>query len=184
MEVVFNRAPASCRLGRKRFSHLKVEELFAAIPWQQNSIRVFGKTHLEPRLTAWYGPPYAYSSVSWPGAPLPALLQDLCDALSQEHQFPFNSVLLNCYRNGLDAMGWHRDNEPEMDTRLIASVSLGASRSFKIRDRESKETWTVDLDHGSLLVMENMQENYEHSLPRRKKADCMRINLTFRRIRT
>lgn len=81
-------------------------------------------------------------------------------------------------------MGWHRDNEPEMDTRLIASVSLGASRSFKIRDRQSKESWTLDLDHGSLLVMENMQENYEHSLPRRKKVEGMRINLTFRRIRT
>lgn len=184
METVFDRAPASCRLGRNRYQNLKLEELYKSIHWRQNSIRVFGKTHLEPRLTAWYGPPYSYSSISWPGAPLPPMLQELCDDLSQAHQFPFNSVLLNCYRSGQDAMGWHRDNEPEMDTRLIASVSLGASRSFKIRDRQSKESWTLDLDHGSLLVMENMQENYEHSLPRRKKVEGMRINLTFRRIRT
>ena len=50
-------------------------------------------------------------------------------------------------------MGWHRDNEREIDPAIIASVSLGAQRDFKIRHRTTRETWTVPLGHGDLLSM-------------------------------
>ena len=91
-------------------------------------------------------------------------------------------MLVNGYRNGQDAMGWHRDNEPEIDTASISSLSLGASRTFKIRDRRTLEVLNIELHHGDLLLMEHLQEDYEHSVPRRKRVQEPRLNFTFRRL--
>ena len=94
----------------------------------------------------------------------------------------FNACLFNQYRDGQDSMGWHRDNEPEINPSCIASVSFGASRDFVIRHRTTKEKWLVHLHHGDLLVMENLQDAYEHALPKRLRVGEPRINLTLRRI--
>ena len=45
------------------------------IPWQQNTIQVFGKQHNEPRLTFWMGPRYKYSSIEWPSTPFLPLIE-------------------------------------------------------------------------------------------------------------
>lgn len=153
------------------------------IPWQQNTIQVFGKQHNEPRLTFWMGPRYKYSSIEWPSTPFLPLIEqvnsELCDLLD----FPFNSCLLNYYRNGQDSMGRHRDNEPEMDTRVIASLSLGGSRKIKFRHTNGIQKLDVILQHGDLLIMKNFQEDWYHELPKVKNA-LPRLNLTFRRIKT
>ena len=79
-------------------------------------------------------------------------------------------------------MGWHRDNEKEMDQRIIASVTFGGERVFKVKSRISDQIVEVKLLSGSLLVMENLQTNWMHSLPRTKRINTPRINLTFRKI--
>jgi alkylated DNA repair dioxygenase AlkB len=107
-------------------------------------------------------------------------MADELGVLCDQH---FNAVLLNYYRNGQDSMGWHRDNEPEIIGKTIASVSLGSARAFKIRHRDSKKTYTVELPAGSLLLMTGLQKDYEHSLPKRAGNDESRINLTFRLLR-
>lgn len=164
------------------FAHISIDALIADIHWRQNTIRVYGKEYLEPRLTAWYGPAYKYSSIRWPEQPLTPFLAGLCSELVERTGFPFNAVLINRYRNGEDAMGWHRDNEPEIDQTLIASVSFGAARDFLVRRKGEKNKTTVTLEHGSLLLMHHLQTDYEHAIPRRKRAAGERINLTFRRI--
>lgn len=150
--------------------------------WRQNEIRVFGKMHLEPRLTAWWGPAYTYANVHWEACPFPARLQALRREVEGFASASYNAVLLNGYRNGQDSMGWHRDNEPEMDTTSIASLSLGAARTFKIRHRGTKQAWDVELEHGDLLVMEHLQEEFEHSIPKRARVNEPRLNFTFRRL--
>lgn len=150
--------------------------------WQQNEIVIFGKKYLEPRLTAWYGLPYQYSSIQWPQQDFVPVLDEVKKRLESELSFSFNSVLANFYRDGNDAMGWHRDNEKEMDQRIIASVSFGAERIFKVKSRITGEKLDVKLESGSLLVMENFQTNWMHAIPRSKKIAEPRINLTFRRI--
>lgn len=154
------------------------------VSWQQNQIRVFGKWHLEPRLTAWFGPAYKYSSVQWPAAAVPAFLKPLFQRVSDHCQFPFNAVLLNYYRDGNDAMGWHSDNEPEMDAACIASLSFGQQRLFHFRHKQEECKLKVMLEGGSLLVMHHFQDDWQHSVPRSKKHMEGRINLTFRRIIT
>ncbi len=165
-------------------AHLTIEQLMQDVELRQNQISLFGQIHLEPRLTAWFGPPYRYSTVQWEGQKIPPQLEDLNARIIDLCQFGFNSVLVNYYRNGDDSMGWHRDNEKELDHRFIASLSFGETRTFKVRNRTTKATLNLELEHGSLLLMENMQIDHEHALPKRRNLNQPRLNLTYRRIRS
>ena len=164
------------------FESLELAQLSERVTWQQNKIRVFGRVFDEPRLTAWYGPSYSYSSVKWPQQDMPAFLSSITDLLKTLCDVEFNSVLLNYYRNGEDSMGWHSDNEPEMDTRCIASVSLGASRVFALRRGKSGKSQRTTLSHGDLLCMRNLQDGWQHSIPKKSGTTGPRLNMTFRRI--
>ena len=141
--------------------------------WRQNDIRVFGQWHKEPRLTAWWGPAYQYANVTWPQRSMSEEVQALKTRVEALAAFAYNGVLVNGYRDGQDSMGWHRDNEPEIDQTSIASLSLGASRTFKVRDRRTKAVVNIDLHHGDLLVMEHLQEVHEHSVPKRAKVSSL-----------
>jgi alkylated DNA repair dioxygenase AlkB len=111
---------------------------------------------------------------------LKARVEAACDA-------PFNSVLLNLYRDGADSMGWHSDDEPELGERpVIASLSLGATRRFRLRHRLRKELEPVaiDLENGSLLIMAGeTQRFWKHQISKTKRVSGPRVNLTFRNIR-
>lgn len=159
------------------------EALQRNIDWKQNHIHIFGKQHLEPRLTQWFGPPYRYSSIQWAANPFPTDLEILRKRLSLELDFDFNAVLLNYYRSGADGMGWHSDNEKEMNAELIASISLGAARKICFRSKISGQKMEFILPINSLLVMKNFQLNWQHSIPKSKKQLPPRINLTFRNIK-
>lgn len=98
-------------------------------------------------------------------------------------QVEFNVCLLNYYENGQQRIGWHSDREEIGRSTPIASVSLGATRPFHIRNKTQGPTDRVSLDlgHGSLIVMENQcQHEYLHSIPRQSQLEEGRINLTFR----
>ena len=79
-------------------------------------------------------------------------------------------------------MAWHSDDEKSLgkDT-AIASFSFGADRKFSFRHRKTKETTSLILENGSLLIMKDAtQTNWMHSLPKSKRVKEARINLTFR----
>jgi alkylated DNA repair dioxygenase AlkB len=167
------------------FNRLKNE-----LAWAQGTIKMFGKSVFEPRLTAWYGDEgkaYTYSGklqhpLSWH-----PVLGAIRDAVQAFQACPFNSVLANYYRNGQDSMGWHSDNEPELGQNpIIASVNFGESRRFLFRRRDdTKVKHELLLTHGSLLVMAGtMQHHWQHAVPKEPKKTKPRINLTFRFIYT
>ena len=154
------------------------------IDWQQEYISLFGKTHLVRRLTAYYGDiSYRYSGVVHPVRPLPGLLANIKAQVETLSGNAFNAVLCNLYRDGQDRMGYHRDNEKVIDPACIASVSFGASRTFKMRHRKNKTIINITLENGSLLLMRQCQDLWEHALPASKKITDSRINLTFRKLR-
>lgn len=156
-------------------------------PWQQQVLKMYGKEIKTPRLTAWYGDPettYSFSGTTFvPNTWTPALweIKQQVESLSGQ---TFNSVLLNLYRDGQDSVGWHSDDEPELgEDPIIASVSLGATRKFKLRHKTTKQTKDWELQNGTLLVMgSGTQPNWEHSVPKTAKEKGWRINLTFRTI--
>jgi alkylated DNA repair dioxygenase AlkB len=72
---------------------------------------------------------YRYSGLDQVITPWSPPLEKLRDRLEQVLGLRFNSLLLNRYRTGADRMGWHADDEPELDAGApIASLSLGVSR--------------------------------------------------------
>ena len=162
--------------------------LTKSLNWRQDPITLFGKTHLIPRLQSFIADndvTYTYSGLTLTGNGFPTELQRLKDAIEQRSGYCFNALLANLYRDGNDHMGWHSDDEKELGTDpIIASLSLGAERTFKLRDKQNKRL-TIDyqLTHGSLLIMgQGVQTDWDHSLPKRRRVNDPRINLTFRQI--
>lgn len=164
------------------------KQLLAQVKWKEDHIRIFGKTYLQPRLTALFGEQgksYTYSGIQMhPTAFTPGLLglKNKIEDLSGNH---FTTCLLNLYRDGQDSNGWHADNEKELGNQpFIASVSLGATRAFHLKHREDKSLrFRMQLEHGSLLLMGGgMQESWLHQIPKTRKPVGQRINLTFRKI--
>lgn len=167
---------------------LAFEAIHRETRWESREITLFGKKVLQPRLVAWQADPgktYRYSGSTLEPAPWGRSVAGLRERVSEALNHPFNSVLLNLYRDGKDSMGWHRDNEPELGHHpVIASVSLGVSRRFLFRRYLNPTDKTeVLLTHGSLLVMRGeCQDRWEHSLPKALRATQPRINLTFRSV--
>ena len=95
----------------------------------------------------------------------------------------FNVCLLNFYETGQQRIGWHADREELGRTTPIASISLGAPRTFLLRSKTNgvHDRSSLVLQPGSLVVMENQcQLEYVHSIPKEDTVTEGRINLTFR----
>lgn len=163
--------------------------LLREIAWRQETIRMWDKQYLQPRLSAWYGDAgmcYTYSSMTLePNAWTPTLLQ-IKEDIERASGACFNSVLLNLYRNEHDSVGWHSDNEAEFgDKPMIASLSLGQTRIFKLRHKRRKEQKRIalELTDGSLLLMAGTTQKYwQHAIEKERHPCGPRINLTFRDI--
>lgn len=166
------------------------DQLMATIAWETHRIRIYGREVDSPRLSCWIGDPdatYVYSRTRFEPHPWTPALAALRARVEEACATRFNSVLANLYRNGQDSMGWHSDNEPELGGQpVIASVSLGAVRRFRLRAKRGeakREMHVVELGHGSLLRMAgDTQHLYVHDLPKTKAAAGPRINLTFRQV--
>jgi alkylated DNA repair dioxygenase AlkB len=149
--------------------------------WEQKP-GIFG--YMQPRLIASYGDEgitYKYSgvkNVALPWTPVLLEIKKKIEAVQGEYNF----CLLNRYRSGSDSMGWHADDEPEMGN-VIGSLSLGATRKFRIRHNVTRETKTFMAGHGTLIIMAGtMQQFWQHEVPKTKQVVGERINLTFRKI--
>jgi alkylated DNA repair dioxygenase AlkB len=166
-----------------------LNKLLKTISWQEDNIRVFGKTYVQPRLTALYANnacSYTYSNITMKPNVFTNELLEIKKAVEKEVGIIFTSCLANLYRNGQDSNGWHADNEKELGKRpIIASVTFGAERIFHFKHKKDKRLKAkLTLNHGSLLVMKgDTQNNWLHQLPKTKKKLNERINLTFRIIK-
>ncbi len=162
-------------------------ELLDDIHWQQDRVTVYGKQHLAPRLSRWFGEPwmdYSYSNQTMKASPMTSLIKEIQLKVEQHSGERFNSVLANYYRDGADSNGWHSDDEPELGHNpVIASLSFGAPRDFHLRHKRNKDLkHKMTLENGSLLVMRgSTQRCWQHHIPKRAHAQG-RVNLTFRTI--
>ena len=159
------------------------------INWKHDTIKIFGKKHNLPRLTAYHadtGVSYSYSGIKMNPDPWTKSLLKIKKKIETFSECEFNSVLLNRYRNGNDYHGYHSDDEPCLGNQInIASLSFGAGRDFKFKSKNPKESRpkTLFLSSGSLLLMKHpTQAFWLHSLPKRIRLSSERINLTFRLI--
>jgi alkylated DNA repair dioxygenase AlkB len=155
--------------------------------WEKDKVIIFGKHITTKRKVAWYGDSeylYAYSNTAKRALAWTKELSELKQIVEEYAEIKFNSCLLNLYHNGNEGMGWHSDDEkPLGKNNTIASLSFGAERKFSFKHKQTKQTVSLVLEHGSLLIMKDAtQTNWLHSLPKSKNIIQPRINLTFRTI--
>jgi alkylated DNA repair dioxygenase AlkB len=164
-----------------------LERLLHTIEWKNDEAVIFGKHIITKRKAAWYGDfeyLYSYSNTTKQALAWTIELLELRKIAEEITGAKFNSCLLNLYHTGEEGMAWHSDDEKSLGKNTtIASFSLGAERKFSFRHKRTKETTSLILENGSLLVMKDAtQTNWLHSLPKSKKINRPRINLTFRTI--
>ena len=171
-------------LSPQRADALLADTLHRSL-WQHERLTLFGRTVTARRLSAWYGAPgttYRYSGVErralrWYGG-LRALAGEVGDAVGSK----FNFVLVNRYRDGADRLGWHADNEADLGAEpVIASLSVGGQRVFRVKPRRGGPSVGKLLEHGSLVLMWGAsQRDYRHAVPPTAKPVGERLNFTFR----
>ena len=180
------------------------ETLERTCQWRQPTIHIAGRSLPIPRMQSWYGDePYVfkYSGMTFLAEAMPQLISDIRGRIRQDFGCYFNSVLVNCYRDERDSVGWHADDEPEFGPKpIIASLSLGETRRFGLKPKSTKQDSSLyspcdgfvrkkprakylDLHSGDLLIMKGAtQELCVHNVPKETKKCSRRINLTFRYI--
>jgi alkylated DNA repair dioxygenase AlkB len=153
-------------------------ELGRSTTWRADSRMMYGRRVLVPRETAARGEdcPQTWSPT----------LRRVRACIEAELGTAFDYVFINRYRNGNDSVAWHNDDDAQADPRrVIASLSLGATRTFELRPLRSSglnhKKIAVALADGDLIVMQGeTQLNYEHRVPKEPRIAGERINLTFR----
>lgn len=163
------------------------QELYNSIEWKNDSAQINGQLIFTDRKVAWYGDnefSYTYSGTTKKALFWTKELLELKALIEEKTGTRFNSCLLNLYHTGEEGMAWHSDDEKSLGKNTtIASLSLGAERNFAFKHKESKETVSLILNHGGLLIMKDeTQSNWWHRLPPTKLVKRPRINLTFRTI--
>lgn len=161
--------------------------LLNEIEWKHDEAIIMGKLIVTKRKVAWYGDnsfEYTYSNRTKKATIWTAALLELKARVEEKTGETFNSCLLNLYHTGEEGMAWHSDGEKDLKKNgAIASLSFGATRKFAFKHKASKETVSIVLESGSLLVMKDeTQKHWLHRLPPTKKVLKPRINLTFRTI--
>lgn len=165
-----------------------LEKLLRSIKWKNDEAIIFGKRIITKRKVAWYGDAkfeYTYSNTTKTAEPWTKELLILKNIIEIRTGEQFNSCLLNLYHSGEEGMAWHSDAEKNLKKNgAIASISFGAERKFAFKHKESKETVSLILEHGSLLVMKDTTQQYWlHRLPPSTRILKPRVNLTFRMIK-
>ena len=163
------------------------DNLLNTIEWKNDQSIIYGKLIVTKRKVAWYGDTdfdYTYSNTTKKALAWTTELLELKKVAEDKTGEKFNSCLLNLYHNGDEGMTWHSDAEKVLKKNgAIGSLSFGAERKFAFKHKQTKETISLILEHGSLLIMKDItQTNWLHRLPPTKLISTPRINLTFRTI--
>lgn len=170
-------------LADEYFNRFKYE-----LPWSSNTIKLFGKEVKIPRKESFHATnlnlSYGYSGKRMRTNLLTPELEELRQRINKEFELNLNSVLANLYETGNDSNGWHADNERELgENPIIVSLSLGAERKFQLKHLISGKITSLCLGKGDLLLMsDNVQNSYQHQIPKMTNFHQPRINLTFRKI--
>ena len=167
--------------------HDAANELFQALldhtPWARRNLSLHGKVVEMPRDIAWYGASKDQGVYAAEARPWPDYLLQAKALVEDRTGFLYNGCLCNLYRDGSNSVAWHSDREAFGGA--VASLSLGATRTFRVRDKKDHAiTFDFELPSGALLLMKpGCQETAEHCVPKTKRNVAPRINLTFRQVR-
>ena len=153
--------------------------------WTRGEINMYGKKVPVPHDEILFSDPgltFNYRGASIEAEPWPDFLLEARGRIQTASGYKFDFAVGNRYRTGKDSIGWHADDLAQLGERpAIASLSLGSTRKFKLRHKDSGETVDYQLESGTLLIMlPGCQENWLHAVPKTARPVGERINWTFR----
>ena len=160
--------PGWCRGADGLFARLLTET-----PWSGRDVRMYDRIVREPRLTH-----------RWrlgEGLPPPVELVEMAAVLSERYGVEFTQVGANLYRDGADSVAWHGDRVArELPKAIVALVSLGAPRPFRLRPTGGGPSVGYLPGSGDLLVMGgSCQRTWQHAVPK-VRAAAPRMSVQFR----
>jgi alkylated DNA repair dioxygenase AlkB len=188
--------------GWLRGDELVFDQLYHGLSWNHRTVTMYDRRLPEPRLTSWWTPDQGPE-------PFP-ILAEIRAVLSSRYGETFDSIGFNCYRDGADSVAWHGDRHRHtVDDPIVATVSVGAARPFRLRPRRGRPTerapasraamgfggaapardgprrggrsHSFELGRGDLLVMGGAcQHDWEHTVPKARVVTGPRISITFR----
>ena len=150
------------------------DRLLDGMGWSSHQVAMYGDLVDQPRLTA-----------TWRGARSDPVTGPIIDTirrtLSSRYDIAFRSAGFNLYRDGNDSVAWHGDRiARDRIHAVVAIVSLGEPRSFKLRPTGGGASIGFSLGGGDLLVMGgSCQRTWQHTVPKVRRAGP-RISITFR----
>lgn len=169
----------------KEESQVYYDALVNLVRQEQDEFTFLGKKVKEPRFKNFFsrdGHPYSYSGMRNESAGWPKEIESLAE-LAKEIlgcDEEFDSALVNYYPGGAFYVSAHNDKDAMEGT--IASFSFGATRTFRIRDINTRKiVENIPLEDGSLVVMKpGMQQSFKHEVTKTAKKVEGRINVTLR----
>ncbi|MDQ7728374.1 alpha-ketoglutarate-dependent dioxygenase AlkB [Halomonas sp. SpR8] len=169
-------------------SAMYLDKCISELSWEHDRAFIYGKEIVTKRQIVWYADKpvsYTYSGYTKRALVWPDFLREIKQRVESECGERFNSCLGNFYSSGEEGMSWHSDGEKDLvENGVIGALSLGGERKFSFKHRQTGESVSLTLEHGSLLVMKgSTQKNWLHSLPKTKKDVEPRVSLTFRQMR-
>ncbi|SDO00935.1 alpha-ketoglutarate-dependent dioxygenase AlkB family protein [Vreelandella arcis] len=158
------------------------------LSWEHDRAFIYGKEIVTKRKMAWYADEpvsYSYSGYTKVALVWPDFLRELKQVVESHSGDVFNSCLCNFYNAGDEGMSWHSDAEKDLvGNGSIGALTLGGERKFSFKHKKTGESVSLNLAHGSLLIMKGTTQQYWlHSLPKTKKEVEPRVSLTFRQMR-
>lgn len=132
---------------------------------------------------------YRYSGQISKSSPLTPELKEIMDDINNKLQESYNGVLVNYYKDGSESIGRHSDDETGLGKSGVVAISLGATRTFRIRrklsatSRESDGLVVADIplsDQTVVWMAGKFQQEFSHEIPVEKKVSGKRLSLTFR----
>jgi len=113
-------------------------------------------------------------------------LKDITKRTNEVLGSNYNTILMNVYKDGKDAIGGHKDNENGWaENTGFATLAFGCERPFMIEKLDTHKRQRILHKNGWVIEMPfPMNHFYFHSVPScsNKIADRWRISLTFREI--
>jgi len=147
-------------------------KVYGKIVHQQRNIGFFSDTSIG----------YYYSGQLAKAKSLKPHLSELLKLINNRFNTGYNGILVNYYEDGNNYIGDHSDDEKNLDKGGVISVSYGAVRKFRIRDKFTKKI-IMDIpttSNGIIHMGGNFQKEFTHGIPVEKKINDMRYSLTFR----
>lgn len=164
-------------------------KLWEIYPKEHGQVKIYGKLIDVPRFQKAYGHDYTFSGLNHKADPIPNTLHYLLDYVNSLHYGTFNQMLINWYENGHHYIGLHSDDETQLvPNSPILSISIGATRRFRIKSKLTSYNKNVMLDNKSVVVMGgHFQKEFQHTVPKISGPSGLnvgrRINITFRQFK-